>query len=373
MVSMLNSEPGFPSLFRAKTPLRHVDRPMDTGIPTAVPTVSTTRNHRRKKKSSAISTTKARAPFRISSATVYVLFVCCCLLADARPQGAIAESMVPRARPKGRALVRVRGAIRLAKEGTTQPCCTRPAEYPQAGFTTGSFPQISISRSITATRLWAIGTRKNEHAKARPFSASDSPRRASRYDLLAGGASVACIRTRSQPRSRNPTPCPTIRSAALFMVADRSAPSRDASISQQAAVLAKAFPLDRALRPAAMRASRSERPRKVDLSAFIILVRMPSCLFCSHRGSDHNWRVPPCSARPYCNCAWEHPQRLRGRCQYAGCRCLKYVPDTDRPQPVNRYIGRLQRLRKCAYCRKLKRSKFIGRNAYGRLVCDDCH
>jgi hypothetical protein len=68
-----------------------------------------------------------------------------------------------------------------------------------------------------------------------------------------------------QPRSRNPTACPTIRSAALFMVAARSAPSRVASISQQAAALAKAFPLDRALRPAAVRASRSERPRKVEL------------------------------------------------------------------------------------------------------------
>jgi hypothetical protein len=68
-----------------------------------------------------------------------------------------------------------------------------------------------------------------------------------------------------EPRSRNPTECPTIRSAALFMVAARSAPSRVASIRQQAAALAKAFPLDRALRPAAVRASRSERPRKVEL------------------------------------------------------------------------------------------------------------
>ena len=68
-----------------------------------------------------------------------------------------------------------------------------------------------------------------------------------------------------EPRSRNPTPCPIIRSAALFMVAARSAPSRVASISQQVAALAKAFPLDRALRPAAMRASRSEHPRKVEL------------------------------------------------------------------------------------------------------------
>jgi hypothetical protein len=67
------------------------------------------------------------------------------------------------------------------------------------------------------------------------------------------------------PRSRNPTLCLTIRSAALFMVAARSAPSRVASISQQAAALAKAFPLDRAPRPAAVRASRSERPRKVEL------------------------------------------------------------------------------------------------------------
>jgi hypothetical protein len=68
----------------------------------------------------------------------------------------------------------------------------------------------------------------------------------------------------------------------------------------------------------------------------------------------------------------EHPMRLRGRCLFPGCRCLKYVPDTDRPKPVNRYIGRLQRLRKCGYCGKLKPPKSIGRNAYGRLVCDDC-
>jgi hypothetical protein len=146
-----------------------------------------------------------------------------------------------------------------------------------------------------------------------------------------------------EPRSRNPTLCPTIRSAALFMVAARSAPSRVASISQQAAALAKAFPLDRALRPAAMRASRSERPREVELYQPSSIIRMPPCLFCSHRGSDHNWRVPPCSARPYCNCAMEHPRRLRGRCLYPGCRCLKYVPNTDRPKPVNRYIGRARR------------------------------
>ena len=144
--------------------------------------------------------------------------------------------------------------------------------------------------SITNTRLWAI-----EHAPLRRV-ASDSPRRASRYDPLAGAASVACT---SQPRSRNPTECPIIRSAALFMVADRSAPSRDASCSQQAAALAKAFPLDRAPRPAAMRASRSEHPRKVELYQPSSINRMPPCLFCSHRGSDHNWRVPPCSARPY--------------------------------------------------------------------------
>jgi hypothetical protein len=43
-----------------------------------------------------------------------------------------------------------------------------------------------------------------------------SPRRASRYDPLAGAASAACS---TRPRSHNPTLCPTIRSAALFMVA----------------------------------------------------------------------------------------------------------------------------------------------------------
>jgi len=140
----------------------------------------------------------------------------CCLLADARPQGAIATSKVPRARPKGRALVRAQWCSPISKRGN-DPAVLHPARgVPQTGFTSGSFPQISISRSITNTRLWAIGTRRNEHAKARPFPASDSPRRASRYDPLAGAASVACS---TRPRSHNPTLCPTIRSAALFMVA----------------------------------------------------------------------------------------------------------------------------------------------------------
>ena len=44
--------------------------------------------------------------------------------------------------------------------------------------------------------------------------------------------------------------------------------------------------------------------------------------------------------QPRCNCALQHPRRLRGACIIAGCRCRKYVPKTDRPQPVNAVIGR---------------------------------
>ena len=103
------------SLSRAKL-LRDVDRPVDTGVPTALPTVSTSRNHGRKKKSCAISIPKARPRLSIFSATMYCLLLRC-LLADARPQRAIAESMVPRARPKGRALVRAQWCYPISKGG----------------------------------------------------------------------------------------------------------------------------------------------------------------------------------------------------------------------------------------------------------------
>jgi len=145
-----------------------------------------------------------------------ICIVCLLLLCCRSPQGAIAGSMVPRARPKGRALVRAQWCCPSSKGGNDPAAWHSARGVPQTGFASGSFPQISISRSITNTRLWAIGTRRNEHAKARPFPASDSPRRASRYDPLAGAASVACS---TRPRSHNPTPCPIIRSAALFMVA----------------------------------------------------------------------------------------------------------------------------------------------------------
>jgi hypothetical protein len=257
------------------------------------------------------------------------MFDCClivCLLADARPQRAIAESMVPRARPKGRALVRVpwRGP---SMEGGNDPAVLHPARgVPQAGFTSGSFPQISISRSITNTRLWAIETRRNEHAKARPFPASDSPRRASRYAPLAGAASVACIRPAALPKS-NCVPNHSLRRS--LHGSGRSAPSRGRPLT------ARCGRCDESVAERTPAQGRTYQPSSV--------IRMPPCLFCSHRGSDHNWTVPPCSFRPYCNCVLEHPRRLRGRCVYAGCRCLKYVPNTDRPKPVNRYMGRALR------------------------------
>lgn len=70
---------------------------------------------------------------------------------------------------------------------------------------------------------------------------------------------------------------------------------------------------------------------------------MPSCSNCDHAGTLHNWRIPPCSAPPH-DCVAFHPKRLRGSCLQ--CLCTKYVPDTDKPKPVNPRIARLNFRRK---------------------------
>ncbi|MET4424272.1 hypothetical protein ABIB87_006882, partial [Bradyrhizobium sp. JR18.2] len=51
--------------------------------------------------------------------------------------------------------------------------------------------------------------------------------------------------------------------------------------------------------------------------------RMPLCKNCQHSGLHHHWRIA----------------RLRGRCRHRGCCCVGYVPDVDRPKPLNKVIG----------------------------------
>ena len=52
---------------------------------------------------------------------------------------------------------------------------------------------------------------------------------------------------------------------------------------------------------------------------------MPLCEHCEHLGKLHNWTV----------------RRFWGHCMYPNCDCTKYIPDTDKPKPFNRYIGRM--------------------------------
>ena len=75
---------------------------------------------------------------------------------------------------------------------------------------------------------------------------------------------------------------------------------------------------------------------------------MPYCDSCRHKGEDHNWRVPPCSACdggrgdcPTCRRKREL-RRLRGACLIARSICSKYVPLRLRPRPANPLIGRLR-------------------------------
>ena len=51
---------------------------------------------------------------------------------------------------------------------------------------------------------------------------------------------------------------------------------------------------------------------------------MPLCKNCLHSGPHHHWKVA----------------RFRGRCQNRGCGCVGYVPNVDRPEPVNKVMGR---------------------------------
>jgi hypothetical protein len=163
----------------------------------------------------------------------------------------------------------------------------------------------------------------SEHAPASRV-ASDSPPRASRYAPLC---------SRRERRLRNPAahPVPDHSLRRSLHGSGRSAPSRDKPLT--ARLVGRR---DRERRGANARA-------RSNFISLHLSIRMPPCMFCPHRGSDHDWTSPACSARPYCSCVLKHPRRLRGRCLIPDCRCLKYVPRTDRPKPVNRYIGRLRR------------------------------
>ncbi|CCD89867.1 protein of unknown function [Bradyrhizobium sp. ORS 285] len=57
---------------------------------------------------------------------------------------------------------------------------------------------------------------------------------------------------------------------------------------------------------------------------------MSPCRSCTHRGKDHQW----------------HASRTRGHCLIPGCLCSRYVPETDKPKPINARLGRLLRPRK---------------------------
>jgi hypothetical protein len=76
---------------------------------------------------------------------------------------------------------------------------------------------------------------------------------------------------------------------------------------------------------------------------------MPACASCSHSGRDHNWRVPACTEPhpkdvPCPNCLRQKQlRRVRGSCLVAGCRCDRYVPDTQKTIAANRRIGKLRK------------------------------
>lgn len=52
---------------------------------------------------------------------------------------------------------------------------------------------------------------------------------------------------------------------------------------------------------------------------------MPICKTCAHGATDHYWRI----------------ERLRGQCMQRRCDCVKYVPLSDQPKPLNRFVGKL--------------------------------
>jgi hypothetical protein len=203
---------------------------------------------------------KARERSRISSATVYVLLLFVCFAVASR-QGAIAgdgasgppQGACPRSRPRCYPI-----------SGRRE----RPSRAAPGPRSTAGRLHVRVIPADLKQQVDNEHPPLSEHGETNTLKRVRFPR-----PIVLGGRRVmtrwqapqASPASSREPRSRNPTPCPTIRSAALFMVAARSAPSRDASISQQAAALAKAFPLDRALRSAAVRASRSEHPRKVEL------------------------------------------------------------------------------------------------------------
>jgi hypothetical protein len=70
---------------------------------------------------------------------------------------------------------------------------------------------------------------------------------------------------------------------------------------------------------------------------------MPICKNCGHRGEDHNWTIPPSSSQRR-KLRDLGSRRIRGHCFC--CACIHYVPLTDRPQPINRVIGRMLRRRR---------------------------
>jgi hypothetical protein len=71
---------------------------------------------------------------------------------------------------------------------------------------------------------------------------------------------------------------------------------------------------------------------------------MPICKNCGHRGEDHNWTIPPAPPARLKRLRDLGSRRIRGHCFC--CACIHYVPWTDRPQPINRVIGRMLRRRR---------------------------
>lgn len=71
---------------------------------------------------------------------------------------------------------------------------------------------------------------------------------------------------------------------------------------------------------------------------------MPICKNCGHRGEDHNWSFPPALSALRRKLRDLDARRVRGHCRC--CACVHYVPLTDRPQPVNYFIGRMLRQRR---------------------------
>ena len=212
-----------------------------------------------------------------------------------------------------------------------QPRGARPAEYRR--------PASRLGRPRNRPTIRITNTQRPGYRTAEP---SDSPPRASRYALTAGrgsaGGDVSLAACQVQSAFRT-----SLSPRALLMVAAaarRQGSRRSRGLRRRPWRLAPLTARCDGRSP--WRASRGEDARGRTYQLSLSANRMPICRNCEHRGRDHDWIVPPCSV-PRCNCALQHPRRMRGRCLVPGCLCHYYVPTSYRPKPVSAVLGRWRR------------------------------